>query len=153
MRPQPRESQPSLAARALAVRVYLWLRPLAIPPAWWEAEVAPVPSGRVRVVTPEDQAELDAVDGAWLPFSPNEQLWHACPGHEWVRLTWFNGRRDETITRCQVCGAPRCDAYSFVGKGWSSLTDHSRQLYRCTLERHHPVGTDLGPDEGHDYLT
>lgn len=63
------------------------------------------------------------------------------------------------ITRCSGCGAPRCTLFAGVAAGglpskkFARLSDHDQQLYRCTQERHHPVGTDLGKHEGHDYLT
>lgn len=100
--------------------------------------------------------ELGRLEDEWTPFSKVEALWHGCPGHEWERLDW--NRREqrpafpadpaaevERITRCARCGAPRCDICTTSGAwAWADLDDHARQLYRCTLERHH--------DCDHDYL-
>ena len=79
----------------------------------------------------------------WLPFSPEGEHWHTCPGHLWHRMLFHlrNANRNELITRCQCCGAPRCDCYYVKDKKRSSqfkkLTDHQQQYYRCTMERHH----------------
>lgn len=59
-------------------------------------------------------------------------------GHEWERIDWPYGRAikrgypADRITRCRVCGAPRCG------------TGEDRPMQSCTLERHHT--------EAHDYL-
>lgn len=106
-----------------------------------------------------DARDLATLDHGWDPFSPETELWHSCPGHDWVRFEWPAGAhgQPELVTRCERCGAPRCDVYDVDGyreldRGltWLSLSDHAKQLYRCTLERHH--GGDVC-DGGHDYLS
>lgn len=83
----------------------------------------------------------------WNPFSPESDDWHTCPGHEWRRFSVRNGDHAELVTRCEVCGAPRCDSF-YVPKRfqsvWKRVNDHAKQGYRCTQERHHR--------EDHDYL-
>lgn len=124
---------------------------------------------------------LGVASMAWDPFSRQEELWSACPGHEWVRFVWDKDRREpaadrealeialavesgrkptrqtvrrrvEFVTRCRVCGAPRCDSYDgetvgelVAARSIGELPDAEAQFYRCTLERHHR--------EPHDYLT
>lgn len=72
------------------------------------------------------------------PFSHPESRWHECPGHLWERFDWPYGRAikrgylPDRVTRCRVCGAPRCG------------TGEDRPLECCTLERHHR--------EAHDFL-
>lgn len=86
------------------------------------------------------------------PFSYPESRWHGCPeGHVWERLDWPYGRhtrrghRPDRVTRCRVCGAPRCTAYHGEAFPDWPLDDHAEQFFRCVRERHH--------DDSHDFLT
>lgn len=92
------------------------------------------------MITSESSLEPEQ---AWAPFS-EESLWHACPGHDWERFEWG----DSLVTRCEVCGAARCDSYQrppdLTAQLWDEMSDHDRQLYRCTEERHH--------ENDHDFL-
>lgn len=122
----------------------------------WRAEGV-----EVVQLAPRDQRDLIQVDSAWDPFSGCEALWHACPAHVWRRFEFDLNRgqgqpRMMLVTRCDRCGAARCDSYcadAYRCQGylieWENLDDHERQLYRCTLERHHADHGDLG---GHDFL-